>query len=467
MPTQIIDNFDLNSPKPIDNRFVVGSQSFYVNKDVIPFKYPGMRVWDLNQGIYGVPYVWTGTTFSNENSAGVSGGGNPGRIPLYTAPSTLSNSLIYQIGSQLNINNGTGFTPGYLLTVNGGVSVLGTVGISGVGTALTNLKASNITDGFMSTARLSNPATASWILTSGPGSDGNAQFTNPSLLTVGKANQLAVPRTILGITFSGAAPVSGNISQIGTITFGNGSQKLTLEYQASSVKTLRVPSLLNTISNIVVAEQPNTFGTVGSPANQTVNGTVIINKDSETLKLVGNSTGTVYSNYYLNTSKIAQIGGGVTTDFEITNLNLGSLLLRANAGTLVAPSLVNRILINSAGVRISDGGSLIKSIVTGTITVGQSANVIRGTGFTVAPVTTATNTGTATADVTLTGTAGTDFTVVCSLDGDVNNYKYSVASEKQTSNKFRICIAFDNGSGGSTPNGFTGVKNVSFICVVI
>lgn len=482
MPTQIIDNFDLNSPKPIDNRFVVGSQSFYVNKDLIPFKYPGMRVWDLNQGVYGVPYVWTGTTFSNESSSGVSGGGSVGYIPGYTGVSTLGNSLIYQSGTQLNINNSTSFTPGYLLTIAGSVSVIGGA-IAGNGRLLTSLDASQITSGFMSTARLSNPSTASWILTSGPGSNGNAQFTNPSLLTVGKAEELSVGRKILGITFSGSAPVSGAISSITTITFGNApTNKLTLEYQASSAKTLRVPSLSNLISNIVVAEQSNTFGTIANPVDQTVNGTVIVNKDSgtvnisgivsgETIKLIGNST--VYSNYYLNTSKVAQIGVS-TTNFEMSNLNLGSLILKANTGTLVSPSLVNRLLVNSAGVRFGDNGTPMKSITTGTIRIfyNYTSNppvVLRGTGFTTSPI--VSSLPVITIRVTLTSpVSGNDMIIVASLDGDANYYKYKCVTEKISTTDFKISVAYDSGTG-TWPSSFSlvngGKVEVSFICITI
>jgi len=32
MPIQIIDNFELTTAKPIDNRLVVGVNSFYTNK---------------------------------------------------------------------------------------------------------------------------------------------------------------------------------------------------------------------------------------------------------------------------------------------------------------------------------------------------------------------------------------------------------------------------------------------------
>jgi hypothetical protein len=50
MAIQIIDNFNISVAKPIDDRFVVGPQSFYTDKNDIPYKYSGIRVWDLNDG---------------------------------------------------------------------------------------------------------------------------------------------------------------------------------------------------------------------------------------------------------------------------------------------------------------------------------------------------------------------------------------------------------------------------------
>ena len=100
MPIQIIDNFDLNVAKPIDNRFVVGSQSFYTTKEQIPWKYAGMRIWDLNDS---TPYVWTGTTYSSENSVSITGVGtiNPNYIAKFGSVNQITSSNIYDDG--LNI----------------------------------------------------------------------------------------------------------------------------------------------------------------------------------------------------------------------------------------------------------------------------------------------------------------------------------------------------------------------------
>ena len=79
MAIVIIDNFQVDINNPIDNRFVVGSQSipsgspslyptpFYAYKEDIIYKYPGLRIWDFNDN---VPYFWNGTQWINENTTG-------------------------------------------------------------------------------------------------------------------------------------------------------------------------------------------------------------------------------------------------------------------------------------------------------------------------------------------------------------------------------------------------------------
>ena len=54
MPTQIIDNFELTSELPLDARLVVGPNAFYQTKDLIEYKYYGLRVWDFN---FNLPFV--------------------------------------------------------------------------------------------------------------------------------------------------------------------------------------------------------------------------------------------------------------------------------------------------------------------------------------------------------------------------------------------------------------------------
>ena len=189
MSIQIIDNFNLSVAKPIDDRFVVGSQSLYPNvsynnKNDIPYKYAGLRVWDLDLG---VPFVWSGTSWTSENSISISGSGSASYVPKFVGPpnsSTLGNSNIYISGNSVGINN-TSITAGYILDIIGGVRSQGATGFSGVGTLLTNLNATNISTGTMSLARLANNNTSGWIITS---SASQPVYVNPSAITVGAAS---------------------------------------------------------------------------------------------------------------------------------------------------------------------------------------------------------------------------------------------------------------------------------------
>jgi hypothetical protein len=96
----------VNIADAIDNRLVVGPSQFYTDKDDLPYKYTGMRVWDLNSGVSGVPYVWTGTTFSTEASSGIAGSGTPGVISKFIGGgNVLADSIIKEVG--VNIGIGT------------------------------------------------------------------------------------------------------------------------------------------------------------------------------------------------------------------------------------------------------------------------------------------------------------------------------------------------------------------------
>ena len=161
MAIQIIDNFEVNIAKAIDNRLVVGPGQFYTNKDNLPYKYPGMRVWDLNVSI---PYVWTGVTFSTESASSVSGSGTPNYLPKFVAPgNVIQNSSIFD--NATNVGIGT-ITPDKKLTVNGDIKSLGAGGFYGIGTNITNINASNITSGTLQLTRLQNTAQVGSILTS-------------------------------------------------------------------------------------------------------------------------------------------------------------------------------------------------------------------------------------------------------------------------------------------------------------
>lgn len=167
MAINIVDQFQVNTYLPIDNRFVVGTASmsttsgtyspFYLYRDDILYKYPGLRIWDFNDG---VPYVWTGLTWSNENTTGAlvqNGGGHQNWIPKFINNSTLlGKSLMFDNGA--NIGLGISTAPSFPTGATGGIHIQGWVrtntGFVGNGTNLTALNASNITLGTLNIARI-------------------------------------------------------------------------------------------------------------------------------------------------------------------------------------------------------------------------------------------------------------------------------------------------------------------------
>ena len=198
MAIKITDNFQVNIKNPIDNRFVVGSQSipggtssiyptpFYAYRDDISsnigFVYPGLRIWDFNDNL---PYVWTGTTWSNENLTGASvlgsgtpafsaGGGYQNYITkFYDTSTVLTKSLLFDnylhvsLGSITSVNpnssgglalpplNGTpnGLTQGF--HVNGRIRT--NTGFVGNGSYISDLNAENIGGGPLGTGTLKLP----------------------------------------------------------------------------------------------------------------------------------------------------------------------------------------------------------------------------------------------------------------------------------------------------------------------
>jgi microcystin-dependent protein len=181
MPIQILDNFEVNIAKPIDNRFVVGSQSFYTNKEQIPYRYPGLRIWDLNDNF---PYIWTGVTWSNENQSGsVIGSGIVNRLAKFTGINNIGSSIVFDNGINVGINI---FAPTDRLHVDGNIRSTGN--FIGNGSLLTSLNATNITSGSLSLTRIT-AGTSGQILVRG---SSNAEFVNATSITVGTASTLTI-----------------------------------------------------------------------------------------------------------------------------------------------------------------------------------------------------------------------------------------------------------------------------------
>jgi len=170
----IVDNFQVDINNPIDNRFVVGSQSlpnsnpslyptpFYKYKEDIIYKYPGLRIWDFNVN---VPYVWDGTQWINENTTGAlvenAATGNTGFenyvVKFANNQTLLTKSLLFDNLSHIGLGLTTP-SPGSTIP---GLHVSGNIRTNnnfvGNGSLITNIHAPNITTGYLSLARITPP----------------------------------------------------------------------------------------------------------------------------------------------------------------------------------------------------------------------------------------------------------------------------------------------------------------------
>lgn len=191
MPIQIIDNFDLTTAKPIDNRIVVGpTPSFYQNKDSIPNKYQGMRIWELpgailtaggtNSTANGLAYVWTGSTWIGENTTSISGSGTTGRVAYFTSPNSIQSTNIYFANNNVGIGASADPSSGARLSVLGDIKT--STNFVGPGSGITSINASNISTGILNISRLPGNSNPGWILTSDTLS--SASYKNPNTITV-------------------------------------------------------------------------------------------------------------------------------------------------------------------------------------------------------------------------------------------------------------------------------------------
>jgi hypothetical protein len=129
-----------------------------------------------------MPYVWTGTTYSSENSVSIGGSGTVNQIPKFVTTTTVDDSIIYDDGTYVGVGN---TTPVYKLDVSGAIRT--TDGFIGNGATISNINADNITSGTLLLNRIQNSSNTNWLLTSGSGGPGQSTWVNPTAITVGNA----------------------------------------------------------------------------------------------------------------------------------------------------------------------------------------------------------------------------------------------------------------------------------------
>jgi hypothetical protein len=267
MSIQLIDNFELNVQKPIDNRFVVGgTSSFYATRYEIVNAYHGLRIWDLNDG---QPYVYDGSTWSSEATlTTIQGNGTANYLPKFNTSNSIEDSVIYQNSGNIIIGTTSIGSPSAKLVVDGNIKANSGYYYYGSGLNLTSLNATEITTGTLDLARLSiNSSSSGWIMTRNTSS---AVWVSPNSLTVATASALETTRTLWGQSFNGTSNVSGNINVQGSVinvdllrfrnnTFPTpGSLQMIWNSSSNLNLTLNIPSF-NATRTMALLEQAQTF----------------------------------------------------------------------------------------------------------------------------------------------------------------------------------------------------------------
>jgi hypothetical protein len=178
MAIQIIDGFQVNTALPIDNRIVASGSTA---RNDIPYKYHGLRVFDISNNI---PYVWNGSSWVSENASGIVGSGTSTFFPLFTSSNVVGDSFLYQDGGVIKTgDDGGGSDLVEISPYYGTVTVQG--GFVGPGSNITNISATNITTGTLPLSRLQGVSSNGQIIVAGPSSPA---WTNQSQLSVGTAS---------------------------------------------------------------------------------------------------------------------------------------------------------------------------------------------------------------------------------------------------------------------------------------
>ena len=372
MPIQIIDNFELTSQKPIDNRLVVGPNSFYTNKDDITNKYNGLRIWELpgsnigsgatNSTPIGLGYVWTGTSWGSENTTAISGGGTADRLAYFNSSNTIQSSNIYFNGTNIGVGGAAeAVGPGSRLVVSGNIKSIGGQFI-GNGSGLTTLNATQLTQGTVPIGRFPT-STPGWILTADSAAP---SYKNPSSITVGTASALQTTRTIWGRDFNGTGNVTGNIVGAGTIQFGLQANKATIFYNENSTRTLTVPSLggdrtFAFIDQAQTFSANNTFSgaNIFSGANTFSGANILKVADgSLTVPSIAFNGDTNTGIYRIGTDQFALVAGGVNIITVGTSSSSG--YGRGQSGLDLRNGLQN-ISYESNSLSYSNGKNLIEA----------------------------------------------------------------------------------------------------------
>lgn len=494
MAIQIIDNFNLGVAKPIDDRFVVGSQSFYTDKNNIPYKYSGLRVWDLDVG---VPYVWNGTSWVSENSVSISGSGNANYVPKFIgsgSSTVVANSCIYVSGNRVGVNTGTSVTSGYNLDVDGGIISQGATGFSGVGSLLTNLNVSNISSGLLQLQYLTNGSSTGQVLVSG---SSQPNYVNPFTLTVGGSSASVVfnavaDGTVYHLGFFNASSISGTglfQSRVSVINSSENSSIRQLTYRpstgnltsalitvgtfsstTSTSATLNISSAFNIIPASTAASPAINFSSYGGIYHTTAPNLGI--SVSGAAKLIAEQTAINFGPQSNNYPRIVVSSTSTAASPSYTwygDTNTG--MFRPSADTIgISSGGTEKVRISSTGLSASNmvvgSGTLINKMIVGSVQVSYNSTTItimNGTqSFTVSSLGSTTTTVNFRVTLLNSFSSSSNISVISSIDStSTNHYPWSSICYNRTSTYFDISVVNTSWSSGSVIASFVAFQTTS------
>lgn len=401
MSIQIITGFSLNNATPIDTRIVASGSS---QRDAIPYKYEGLRIFDLSNNR---PYVYTGGTWSKEITDQVFG--TTGSISKFVSSNTVGDSNIYQVGANVGINTSnplassqfgpypvpaSGYSMPFTIHKSGGLS--GTVYVSstvlghnwyysgGESYFDSSVGSSKLIFGSYGDMYFQNKA-------GGPGSFAQSIYISPSgRVGIGSGFAYATqPNSSLQVTGTVSSTYfSGNGASITNINPNNISSQ-TLINAGTSVTASNATNVFLSAGSSGVNYLPFTSASTGAGSLKT-NSSITYDAVNSILNL---SKGVKYlssnQNYTLvsrNDFSLSYISGGThTIDIETITILSGYTTL------LVEATFVSRISVSGVGGggRVYATNKIISWVdvsATGTLTItpttvaGSSINVSNSNG---------------------------------------------------------------------------------------
>lgn len=190
MSISIVDNFQVGISRPIDNRFVVGPNLFYNDKESIEHTYEGLRIWDINDN---KPYIWKDDKWELEYDNNIIGPGTANNIAKFTDTNTIGNSIIVESSGKIYVN-------GTVQAIN----------FSGIGSNITSINATNITTGTLNPSRLFGDVNEILV-----GNGSGSTWVNLNTITVQTSNRVSLTSSTSStsnfLIFSNANSISQSI----------------------------------------------------------------------------------------------------------------------------------------------------------------------------------------------------------------------------------------------------------------